>query len=54
MSIDLEDGETIWTESSYKYTVPQFITLLTGAGFWTRQRWIDGEGQFARFTALSS
>ena len=53
VSIDLEEGETIWTESSYKYTVPQFIVLLGGAGFTTRQRWIDAEGQFALFTAIS-
>jgi dimethylhistidine N-methyltransferase len=53
LSIDLDEGETIWTESSYKYTVPRFETLLAGAGFRTRQRWIDAEGQFALFSAIS-
>jgi L-histidine N-alpha-methyltransferase len=46
LAIDLEAGETIWTESSYKYAVPQFTALLAHAGFATRQQWVDAEGQF--------
>ena len=53
LSIDLEPGERIWTESSYKYTVPQFVTLLASAGFVSRQQWVDSEGQFALFAATS-
>jgi dimethylhistidine N-methyltransferase len=46
ITIDLAEGETIWTESSYKYTVPQFTALLAGAGFTVADRCIDEEGQF--------
>ena len=46
LAIAMDAGETIWTESSYKYTAPQFTALLAYAGFAARQRWVDGEGQF--------
>jgi len=43
----LEDGETIWTESSYKYTPRQIDSLLADAGFRSVERWIDQPGAFA-------
>jgi len=43
----LEDGETIWTESSYKYTPRQIETLLEDAGFRAVEQWIDQPGAFA-------
>ena len=43
----LEDGETIWTESSYKYTPRQIETLLADAGFRAVEQWIDQPGAFA-------
>jgi L-histidine Nalpha-methyltransferase len=43
----LEDGETIWTESSYKYTPRQIERLLENAGFRTVEQWIDQPGAFA-------
>jgi L-histidine Nalpha-methyltransferase len=46
LSIELAAGEIIWTESSYKYSVPQFTTLLTGAGFSVARHFLDDEGQF--------
>jgi L-histidine Nalpha-methyltransferase len=46
VSIELAEGETIWTESSYKYTVEQFTSLLTGAGFTVPRHVVDDEGQF--------
>jgi dimethylhistidine N-methyltransferase len=47
-------GEWIWTESSYKYTPDQIIDLGAGAGFATRDQWIDTDAQFAltMFTAM--
>lgn len=46
LSIELGAGETIWTESSYKYTVERFEGMLRGAGLEPAERWLDREGQF--------
>jgi L-histidine Nalpha-methyltransferase len=46
LSIDFGDGEAIWTESSYKYTVPSISGMLERAGFEPVRRWLDAEGQF--------
>jgi L-histidine Nalpha-methyltransferase len=43
----LEDGETIWTESSYKYTPREISGALKDAGFRTVEQWIDQAGAFA-------
>jgi L-histidine Nalpha-methyltransferase len=43
----LEDGETIWTESSYKYTPRQIGAALQDAGFRAVEQWIDQTGAFA-------
>lgn len=42
-----ERGETIHTENSYKYTVPDFDKLLSRAGFESKQVWQDEDGWFA-------
>jgi dimethylhistidine N-methyltransferase len=48
-SIDfvIEDGESIWTESSYKYTPAQIAGALEQAGFTLVEQWIDEPGGFA-------
>jgi dimethylhistidine N-methyltransferase len=46
LSIRLAEGETIWTESSYKYSVEQFAAMLDGAGFAVSRHFVDDEGQF--------
>jgi len=43
----LEAGETIWTESSYKYEPDGMVRLAEKAGFFERDRWIDPEARFA-------
>jgi dimethylhistidine N-methyltransferase len=43
----LEDGESIWTESSYKYTPRQIASALEEAGFRRVDQWIDDAGGFA-------
>ncbi len=43
----IEDGETIWTESSYKYTPDLIALALEQAGFSVVQQWIDEPGGFA-------
>jgi uncharacterized SAM-dependent methyltransferase len=43
----LEEGETIWTESSYKYEPQGIRRLVEEAGFRQRRQWIDEPAQFA-------
>ena len=43
----LDDGETIWTESSYKYEPEGVRQLVEPAGFVQRNQWIDEEARFA-------
>jgi L-histidine N-alpha-methyltransferase len=46
LSETVRAGEAIWTESSYKYTVPDFKRLLASAGLAISEHWIDEEGRF--------
>ena len=39
-------GETIWTESSYKYDLPRLHRLASSAGFVVRRRWTDEDRNF--------
>ncbi len=43
----LEEGETIWTESSYKFEAEGVRHLVEPAGFVQRNQWIDEPGRFA-------
>jgi L-histidine Nalpha-methyltransferase len=43
----LEEGDTIWTESSYKYEPPGIGQLVEPAGFVQRNQWIDAQDGFA-------
>lgn len=40
-------GESIWTESSYKYTLDEFAALATSAGFTVEQVWTDPQALFS-------
>lgn len=46
-TIAFADGETIWTESSYKYDLSSAHTLGRAAGFSPRDQWVDESGRFA-------
>jgi L-histidine N-alpha-methyltransferase len=46
LSLDFEQDETIWTESSYKYDTDRVDAMLSAAAFSTSRRWVDGEGRF--------
>jgi L-histidine Nalpha-methyltransferase len=39
-------GDTIWTESSYKYDGEQLARMAREAGFVIRRSWTDGKGRF--------
>lgn len=41
VQISVKRGESIWTESSYKYTVDEFARLAGGAGFTVERVWMD-------------
>jgi dimethylhistidine N-methyltransferase len=41
-----ERGETIWTESSYKYTIPGLAALAAEAGLIVEERWTDPDELF--------
>ena len=47
-SVELEQGETIWTESSYKFYPEQVRSLAERAGFKCELQWIDDEWPFAQ------
>jgi dimethylhistidine N-methyltransferase len=47
-SVDLEEGETIWTESSYKFLPAQVRALAERSGFRCELQWIDSEWPFAQ------
>lgn len=46
-SIELTQGETIWTESSYKYTPDSFEKLTREAGFEVERVWTDPDQFFS-------
>jgi L-histidine Nalpha-methyltransferase len=43
----LEEGETIWTESSYKFTPERVRQFVQTVGFIQRHQWIDKAARFA-------
>jgi dimethylhistidine N-methyltransferase len=44
---EIEDGEHIHTENSYKYTIDQFQALAASAGFTACRVWTDAEALFS-------
>jgi dimethylhistidine N-methyltransferase len=47
LSLTLDEGEAIWTESSHKYEPAQVIADGRAAGFDEAEQWIDEEARFA-------
>jgi len=46
-TIHFKQGETIWTESSYKYDINEFAYLAREAGFETKRVWRDKKHLFS-------
>jgi uncharacterized SAM-dependent methyltransferase len=46
-SITLEDGESILTEYSYKYTLDSFAAMAGNAGFKVDKVWTDPDHWFS-------
>jgi len=47
VEIEFEEGESIWTESSYKYSVEEFAAMASRAGFEFEFAWTDDEELFS-------
>lgn len=45
--VEFLEGETIWTESSHKYSSDEIFQIACDAGFCCEAQWIDGEWPFA-------
>ena len=45
--IEFHDGETIWTESSHKYSQEEVFEIARASGFFCEAQWIDEEWPFA-------
>ena len=46
-TVAFEAGESIWTESSYKYTPAGITALCRRSGFEAREMWIDSDAGFS-------
>ena len=47
MNVTFKEGETIWTESSHKYTVDRLGVMANQAGFHAATRWVDNTWAFS-------
>ena len=47
LRLQLQEGETIWTESSYKYEPDGIRQFVEAAGFDQQDQWIDERARFA-------
>src|SRR5208283_4100913 len=47
LSVSFLEGETIWTESSHKYSLAEIFRIAGNAGFRCDAQWIDDEWPFA-------
>lgn len=48
LTVRFEAGETIWTESSHRFSVDELRAWGTEAGFSTTKQWVDPEWPFAQ------
>ena len=54
LHVSLERGETIWTESSHKYTVDEVRQMASQSGFRCADVWVDREWGFAELLLKAS
>ena len=47
LTVPFAEGETIWTESSHKFSRPELLRIAMAAGFRCKAQWIDEEWVFA-------
>jgi dimethylhistidine N-methyltransferase len=47
LDVEFLEGETIWTESSHKYSTEEIFQMARDAGFCCEAQWVDEEWPFA-------
>ena len=47
LTVDFDEGETIWTENSHKYSLQEVDRIAEAAGWNCAARWVDREWPFA-------
>ena len=47
LDVEFLEGETIWTESSHKYSTEEIFQMARDAGFRCEAQWVDQEWPFA-------
>ncbi|MGB6384680.1 MAG: L-histidine N(alpha)-methyltransferase [Terriglobales bacterium] len=47
LRVEFREGETIWTESSHKYSAGEIFQMALDAGFCCQTQWIDEQWPFA-------
>jgi L-histidine Nalpha-methyltransferase len=47
LTVEFLEGETIWTESSHKYSQEDIFQMASASGFRCEAQWIDGQWPFA-------
>jgi L-histidine Nalpha-methyltransferase len=47
LTVQFAEGETIWTESSHKYSLDDVWQIAEQAGFYCDAQWVDREWPFA-------
>ena len=47
IAVEFLEGETIWTESSHKYSADEIFQTASAAGFSCKAQWIDEQWPFA-------
>lgn len=47
LSVEFQEGETIWTESSHKYSLQEVCDMASATGFRCEAQWVDDQWPFA-------
>jgi uncharacterized SAM-dependent methyltransferase len=47
VAVEFEEGETIWTESSHKYSAEEIVETAGNAGFRCECQWVDQQWPFS-------
>jgi len=53
LSVEFLEGETIWTESSHKYSLEEVIEMASATGFRCEAQWVDEQWPFAENLLLA-
>jgi L-histidine N-alpha-methyltransferase len=54
LAVSLQQGETIWTESSHKFHLEDLVALTAAAAFGCEARWVDEEWPFCEALCVAA